>query len=266
MKKIKQFLTSPAATVAAFVLAVALLLFSSIGGARAALAYYSENYSTRVQMYDIGVTLEENGKSVSWRNYDTNSSDGSWNESAGALLTQMLPKGEQLQIARKYKEELRVKNTGTINQYVRVSIYKYWTDAPNGENAGETADAAKRRDLSPGLIKLGLVNTGREWLVDESASTTERTVLYYSKLLKSGETTPLFADSFSIDGMTATKVTQTTVTKDGFTTITTSYDYDGAQFCIEAKVDAVQEHNAEDAVWSAWGKRVTVENGILSLD
>ena len=75
-------------------------------------------------MYDIGVTLEENGKSVSWRNYDTNSSDGSWNESAGALLTQMLPKGEQLQIGRKYKEELRVKNTGTINQYVRVSIYK----------------------------------------------------------------------------------------------------------------------------------------------
>ena len=45
-----------------------------------------------------------------------------------------------------------------------------------------------------------------------------------------------------------------------------SYDYDGAQFCIEAKVDAVQEHNAEDAVWSAWGKRVTVDNGTLSLD
>ncbi len=266
MKKIKQFLTSPAATVAAFVLAVALLLFSSIGGARAALAYYSENYSTRVQMYDIGVTLEENGKSVSWRNYDTNSSDGSWNESAGALLTQMLPKGEQLQIGKKYKEELRVKNTGTINQYVRVSIYKYWINAPKGENQNETESSAKRIDLSPNLIKLHLANTGNKWLVDESASTTERTVLYYSKLLKSGDTTPIFADSFSIDGMVATKVTQTTETKDGYTTVTTSYDYDGAQFCIEAKVDAVQEHNAEDAVWSAWGKRVTVDNGTLSLD
>jgi hypothetical protein len=178
----------------------------------------------------------------------------------------MLPKGEQLQIGRKYKEELRVKNTGTINQYVRVSIYKYWTNAPKGENQNETESSAKRIDLSPNLIKLHLANTGNKWLVDESASTTERTVLYYSKLLKSGDTTPIFADSFSIDGMVATKVTQTTETKDGYTTVTTSYDYDGAQFCIEAKVDAVQEHNAEDAVWSAWGKRVTVDNGTLSLD
>lgn len=212
------------------------------------------------------MTLEENGKSVSWRNYDANSADGSWDESTGTLLTQMLPKGEQLQIARKYKEELRVKNTGTINQYVRVSIYKYWTNAPKGENQNETESSAKRIDLSPNLIKLHLANTGNKWLVDESASTTERTVLYYSKLLKSGDTTPIFADSFSIDGMVATKVTQTTETKDGYTTVTTSYDYDGAQFCIEAKVDAVQEHNAEDAVWSAWGKRVTVDNGTLSLD
>ncbi len=266
MKKIKQFLTSPAATVAAFVLAVALLLFSSIGGARAALAYYSDTYSSRVQMYDIGVTLEENGKSVSWRNYDANSADGSWDESTGTLLTQMLPKGEQLQIGRKYKEELRVKNTGTINQYVRVSIYKYWTNAPDKENQNETENPAKRIDLSPNLIQLHLANTGSEWLVDESASTTERTVLYYSKLLKSGDTTPIFADSFSIDGMVATKVSQTSETKDGYTTITTSYDYDGAQFCIEAKVDAVQEHNVRDAVWSAWGRRVTVDNGTLSLD
>ena len=47
--------------------------------------------------------------------------------------------------------------------------------------------------------------------------------------------------------------------------ITTTYDYDGARFCLEATVDAVQEHNAEDAIWSAWGRRVTVHNGTLSL-
>ena len=35
---------------------------------------------------------------------------------------------------------------------------------------------------------------------------------------------------------------------------------------VEVEVDAVQEHNAEDAVWSAWGKRISVgEDGILSL-
>ena len=54
--------------------------------------------------------------------------------------------------------------------------------------------------------------------------------------------------------------------ENGCTTIRTSYEYNGAQFCVEAKVDAVQEHNAQDAVWSAWGRRVTVNDGILSLD
>lgn len=255
MDKVKKFLTSPKVSLTAFVLAVGLLLLSSIGGARAALTYYSENYSTRVQMFDIGVTLEENGKSVSWRNYDTNASDGTWDESAGRLLTEMLPKGEKLKIGTKYAEELDVRNSGTINQYVRVNIYKYWTDA----------DGNKLRNLSPDLIQLNLVNLKKDWILDEEASTPERTVLYYSRLLESGEVTSLFADSLTIDNMVATKVTQTSQEQDGYTTITTAYDYDGVSFCVEAKVDAVQEHNAEDAIWSAWGRRVSVKNHVLRL-
>ena len=51
-----------------------------------------------------------------------------------------------------------------------------------------------------------------------------------------------------------------------FTTITTAYDYDGLQFCVEASVDAVQEHNAEDAILSAWGRKVSISNGSLSLN
>lgn len=256
MSKVKEFITSPKVSLAAFVLAVGLLLLSSIGGARAALTYYSENYSTRVQMFDIGVTLQENGKSVSWRNYDTNASDGSWDESAGRLLSKMLPKGEELKIGAKYTEELNVRNSGTINQYVRVNIYKYWVDA----------DGNKLRNLSPDLIKLNLVNLKKDWILDEEASTPERTVLYYSRLLESGTATPLFADSLIIDEMVATKVTQTSSTdENGYTTITTAYDYDGVQFCVEAKVDAVQEHNAQDAIWSAWGRRVAVRNNVLRL-
>lgn len=45
----------------------------------------------------------------------------------------------------------------------------------------------------------------------------------------------------------------------------TTYDYDGISFQIEVEVDAVQEHNAEDAIWSAWGKRVVFHDGVLSL-
>ena len=59
MKKQKKRMkvASPVVTVALFVVAVALLLGSSIGGTRAALTYYSETYSSRIQMYDIGITL-----------------------------------------------------------------------------------------------------------------------------------------------------------------------------------------------------------------
>ena len=138
MKKVKEFLKSPAVNITIFVLAVVLLLFSSVGGTRAALTYVSEYYSTRVQMYDIGVTLEENGKAVSKRDYNSKS-NGSWDEETGELLTNMLGNDEDLKIGKTYQEELTVKNSGTIDQYVRVSIYRYWLDK----------DGNKMQELSP---------------------------------------------------------------------------------------------------------------------
>ena len=227
MKGWKKVLSKPSVTAGAFVMAAGLLLFSGVGGARAALNYYSETYSGRVQLQDIGVTLTENGENVSWRNY---TEDGSWDQNTGTLLTNLLAEGESVNPGQKYDEVLAVKNTGTINQYVRVSVYKYWL------------------------------------IADENSSTPERTVLYYSKLLNSGETSTPFADTLTIDTQVATKVTQTTATENGYTTITTTYDYDGLQFCVEASVDAVQEHNAEDAILSAWGRKVSISNGSLSLN
>lgn len=255
MKKIKKRLTSLNVTKVTFPLAVVLLICSTIGGARAALTYYSEPYFSRVQMYSIGVTLTENGSDVSWRNYN-GTEDGSRDEAVpGKLLSNLIPEGETLKIGASYTEELGVRNSGTINQYVRVSVHKYWMDE----------DGNKVQNVSPDLIDLHLVNTGSDWIVDEAASTPERTVLYYNKLLPAGVSTALFADSLTIDSMVASKVTQETSTQDGYTTITTTYDYDGLQFAVEAKVDAVQEHNAQDAVWSAWGKKVTISGGTLSL-
>ena len=252
MKRIKRFLKSPAATMISFFLAVGLLLFSTIGGARAALTYFSDTYVSRVQTSNIGVTLLENGREIAKRDYNE-TSDGTLDESTGVLLANLLAKDEKFAVGKKYKEELSVKNSGTIDQYVRVSVFRYWLK-----------DEKKDRTLSPELIGLNLVNVGGDWLLDETSTTEERIVLYYSKLLKAGETSSLFADSIKIDNMIATKVTQVPV-EGKKNTIRTVYDYDGMQFCVEAKVDAVQNHNAEDAIWSAWGKRVTVDNDTLKL-
>lgn len=252
--KIKKLMTSPAGTLGAFALSVVLLAFSSVGGARAALTYYSETYTSRVQMYDIGVTLLENDKEISWRNYDSRKDNGSWLEEKGVLLEDMVPEGEKFRIGVWYPEELKVRNSGTINQYVRVSLYKYWLD----ENG------VKVQTLTPDLIDLELL-TDNGWMIDEESSTDERTILYYSQVLETGEVSPAFADRLKIDQSVTAKVTQTTEKTENGSKITTTYDYDGVQFCIEATVDAVQEHNVEDAVWSAWGRKVTVSNGILSL-
>ena len=239
MKKLKKMIASPVTTVAAFAVAAGLLLFSSIGGASAALTYFSDDYAANIQLHEIGVTLVENGAPVE-----------------GELLKGLLAEGEELKLGTAYQEQLNVYNSGVINEYVRVSIHKYWVDS----------EGEKIRTLSPELIGLNLVNLGTDWLIDQEASTRERTVLYYNKLLASQSETPLFADKLTIDGSIADRVGETRETSGGYTTITVTYEYDGARFCIEAKVDGVQEHNAQDAIWSAWGRRVTIDNGVLSLN
>lgn len=103
--------------------------------------------------------------------------------------------------------------------------------------------------LSPELIELNIPQ-GNGWIMDEAASTPERTVMYYTKLLNSGETTPNVIDTLNINPNIQQKVTQTKSEQNGVTTLTTTYDYNGYQFYIEVKVDSIQEHNAEDAIWT----------------
>ncbi len=316
LQKLKKILFSPAGTIGLFALAMILLLTSSVGGAQAALTFVSETYTSRIQMYDIGVSLLENGQRISWRDYGSREgedgnrvADGTWEENTGRLLEHMLdnpedPQGGKLplQLGKVYEEKLNVRNSGMINQYVRVTIYKYWmiqeTDK-NGnvvyqkdEKGRELKDAEgnpipsykkmpRTQELSPDLIDLHLLYNECDgnadfkngWLLDKEASTDERTVLYYQNLLycedEAGDGKPmessLFADTLTIKGAVADKVEQKVTDTPNGKLIETVYKYDGVQFQIEVRVDAVQEHNAEDAAWSAWGRKIQVQDGVLSL-
>ena len=55
-----------------------------------------------------------------------------------------------------------------------------------------------------------------------------------------------------------TKVNQTETRTEEGTVITTEYAYDGYSFQVEVEADAVQTHNAADAIKSAWGVDVNV--------
>lgn len=264
-KPTKKKVWPSAAILTMFGAAVFLLLFGSIGGARAALTYYSDTYSSQVRMYDIGVTLRENGTKVAWRDYDSKKADGTWKTQKGAILGETLinketGEKEPVEPGRKYDMELCVENSGNINEYIRVTIYKYWLKEGSLDADGNKTDSSEKlQELDPELIKLNFINTNF-WIEDTLAKTKERTVLYYNQVLEEEEWTRPFADSLMIDGSIAQKVTQKETTVNGRTEIVTTYDYDGVQFWIEVEVDAVQEHNAEDAIWSAWGRRVRVDS------
>ncbi len=240
MKKISRASRSRKITYMLLALAVILLLGSAVGSTRAALTYYSENYTAQIRVGQIGVSLLENGNTITRRDYDGDR----WVETSGALLENMLAdeKDGKLVLNKKYTEELTVENSGSIDEYVRVRIYKYWTK-------GEGENQKKVTTLSPDLIRLNLINGG-QWVNPEpDAKNKECIELYYKGILPSGKKTAAFADTIAIDGQIAQDVTITT--KDNI--ITTTYKYDGVEFHLDVEVDAVQTHNAQDAIKSAWG-------------
>lgn len=239
-KKKKSFPKKPALVLTA---AALLLVGSTVGSTRAALTYYSENYSAQMNMQSIGVSLLENDKVVSSRDYVSNNE---WKEtSEGTLLTNLLGKDETFTPGKKYNEAISVKNSGTIDTFVRVIITKSWQDEEGNKNT----------TLSPDLIELNFL-TDNGWQIAKDQSTTERTVLYYTKAVAAGDSTPALSDTIRIKPSIAKDVTKHV---DG-NTITYTYKYNGYTFHIDAEVDAVQTHNAKDAIKSAWGVDVNVSD------
>ena len=239
-KKKKSFPKKPALVLTA---AALLLVGSTVGSTRAALTYYSENYSAQMNMQSIGVSLLENDKVVSSRDYVSNNE---WKgTSQGTLLTNLLGKDETFTPGKKYNEAISVKNSGTIDTFVRVIITKSWQDE----------EGNKYTNLSPDLIELNFL-TDNGWQIAKDQSTTERTVLYYTKAVAAGDSTPALSDTIRIKPSIAKDVTKHV---DG-NTITYTYKYNGYTFHIDAEVDAVQTHNANDAIKSAWGVDVNVSD------
>ncbi|MBQ1407159.1 MAG: hypothetical protein IIY88_03390 [Eubacterium sp.] len=246
-------------TIIAFVAALIIVLAAgTVGVTRSALSIFSDEYPMQFEMYHIGITLNENDKPLAWRNY----LEEAWHTNAEASLLGGI---EKFSFGTTYDEKLSVTNSGAVDEYVRVTIYKYWLNE----------DGSKAQDLDPGFIDIKLVAGDNGWILDDEYSGDgERVVLYYTKPLSgtesgNSETTPYFTDTVTVDGDVKLFVTQTetTVDDEGYTVVTNKYTYDGKTFCIDVQADGVQTHNAEDAIKGAWGRTVTIdEEGILSLE
>lgn len=263
----------PLSTLVLALTAVCMLVFSGIGLARAALEIFSRQYKSQFEMFDIGISLYEDNEflgepmKVSNRDYanktytSTLRLEDNWNEESLRLLNGY---PENLELGRDYKEVLSVKNSGTIDEYVRVKIYKYWMKTDDN-------GTRKATDLDTSLIDLQWADDlDKYWLRDTANSIgddngiEETTVLYYREPLAVGDFTTDITKSLKITYPVSAKITQT-VEKVGTKTVyTTKYDYDGVTFVLEAEADGVQTHNAKDAILSAWGRKVTMSGGRIT--
>lgn len=243
MKKNKR--SFPVKSTLLFAAAGILMLGSAVGSTRAALTYYSENYSAQMNMLSIGVTLQENGKDISSRDYQQN---GSWAENSGILLKNLIPAGEKFTPGKAYDEKLSVKNSGSIDTFVRMIVTKSWKK-----------DDIKDTTLDPNLIELNLTE-GSGWTQAPVEGSDERSIYYYTNAIPAGESSNPLTDSIRIDG----KIAKEVVKKQEGNIITYEYAYNGYTFCLEAEVDAVQTHNAAEAIKSAWGVDVAVADDELS--
>lgn len=242
---IKRFLRSPITTVALFVIAAGLILGGGVSATRAALTARSEFFGAQIELSDIETAITENGEVVGGKE-DSQAKDALLGEKR-FLKPNKLELSEDgslsnFEIGRTYDEVLAVRNIGNIDQYVRVTVRKYW----------EGADGKKRTDLDPDLIVLNYPE-GNGWVIDTDASTPERTVLYYQDIIRCEDNDKTENAGASQD--TKPFVDKLTISSDVLTSMTgDEYDYEDVTFRIEAEVDAVQTHNDQEAMMGAWGR------------
>ena len=243
---IKTLFRSPVVTAVLFIVAAALLLGGTIGAVQSAPRIQSEDYKAEVVLTNIKTALtERQGGTFLNGKY----SGGTFNVVAGnaEIAQERFYKeagDDTLVLGKTYGEQLSVRNVGTIPQFVRVTVKKYWV-TPTANPKATDPKKYKKVDLNPAYIKLGFANTNK-WIEDKSARTEEQRVFYYADIVSPGEDTAPFTDTLTIDSAVATDAANKSAEGD--------YKYKNVEFRIQAQVDAVQTHNADAAMTSAWGR------------
>ena len=231
-----------------FALAIVLIAGSSVGAASAAFVYTTQAQQVNFSTAQISVELlEAQSKEVDGSLVADTDNYKSVSQDTG--LTYPCINQEDFKIGVKYPEVIAVRNnsndTTGYSEYVRVIVTKSWQK-----------DGKKDTTLSPELINL---ETDDSWYHDKDADTREQSVYYLTSPLVNGASKD-FIKSITIDNKVVTEGALTTSTEEGgYTTITTTYEYDGQTFNVELEVDAVQTHNAVDAIRGAWGVTATTD-------
>ena len=215
---------------------------SSVGATRAALTYSAEGEEVNYSTSTMSVQLLQNEKGISEKRLQ-------------------LP--EDFKIGQKFDEDLTVKNTskGNYDEFIRVTVKKSWMekelnliDVPTVKTIKSGDDSYKKDTLlDPNNIELG-IEPG--WIIDDE--TEEQVVYYYTKPVPKDKAVKLI-NSIKINNAVWDDIT---VWQDD-NYLWNDYHYDDKYVSIEVQADAVQTHNAEEAMLGAWGVKAEVENNVL---
>ena len=221
-------------TVALFAAAILLLSSGGFLGVKAAPAFTGQDYDATINLNTISVqVVDKNGKAVGKSN----------------LLSDM----KTVNPGKIYNENISVKNNGNAPAFVRLVVRKYWTDAN------------KKIVTDPELDELLVLGMADGWTEKTPDTFTKTSVYYLDSQLEPGAKAPAI-ETVSVDGSIADAVTKSEKEReDGVIIYTYKYDYDGYTINIEAEAQAVQTHNAKEAIKSIWGVDATVSGTSLTV-
>ena len=251
-------------TVVLLLATLVMLIAGSVLSTKAVLTYFSEDYISDFELDHLQVHLIENGKDVCHNKNDDDTVHGTYTNKKkykGNLVEDLGYTNKEhykdvagykigtpgtVEPGKTYKEEISAKNGQNINQYVRLTVRKYWVK-----------DGKKNTKLSPSMIKLtynGSAYNKVAWQKNAKEHTEESDTYYLSKMLPKKKASDLLFNELTIDGSVADKAHMTKhENKEGNkTVITYTYDYNDYTFYIEANVQAIQTHNVNDAIGSLW--------------
>ncbi|MDO4197381.1 MAG: hypothetical protein Q4D13_00160 [Erysipelotrichaceae bacterium] len=213
-----------------------------------------EAYKTYTDTASLRIALLENGNIVSAGTMESNRTSTDPYAAYGVSGTLSFNKMDKLVIGKPYAENVAARNIGNYAEYVRVIITKSWT-----------TESGKDTSLDPALIELTLDK--KYWVIDTDENTSERTVMYYKEILESNKQTEPFIKGIRISDEIVPVITEKETTNDnGVTVVTTTFSYEGYIFNVKAEVQAVQTHNAADAITSVWGITSTKYEDLTGLN
>lgn len=236
-------------TIALMAVALSLFAASVAMGAVTIPSVQSKQIETNFGMADTAVAIIENDTeletneggvaTLSLKNFDK--------DSDGNIIVKP---------GKSYSEKLIAANKSDHDQYVRMIIKKYWS--------GESGKDSK---LTPDMIE---IRTGSDWQKCEKESTEEMEILYYKNKLNARGLSGSAIESIRInEGVLDVVAIETdTEQREGKTIHTYKYAFDGCSMVIEAELQAVQTHNAEEAIVSVWGNDAPLpdSNGQLQAE